>query len=76
MYTMSTLYKKIFFTFLPIMVFGIFSVASASESIGTINTSNYTAQVCEDTLCTETSTSPVNFGNFTTNTSYNVWSTR
>ncbi len=72
MYTMSTLYKKIFFTFLPIMVFGIFSVASASESIGTINTSNYTAQVCEDTLCTETSTSPVNFGNFTTNTSYNV----
>ena len=50
-----------------------FSFTYASTTNGTINSSFYTANLCEDTpACSVTSTSPINFGYFTTESAYNV----
>ncbi len=65
--------KKLFLSFsLLVLLGGLFSIAQASTTNGTIESGNHTAQVCEDTSCTVTSTSPVNFGYFTTSSASNV----
>ncbi len=45
---------------------------SCDAEAGSISASSYTAQVCENTACTVTSTSPVNFGVFATTPASNV----
>ncbi len=63
---MRSSYKKYFkYLFLLTLVCGSFRV-SASIVNGTIDQTNHNAQVCENAPCTTTSTSPVNFGYFTT----------
>lgn len=66
-------FKTTFFkyVFLLLLVGGA-SYAHASIIRGAIDSTYYTAQVCEDTSCTVTSTSPVNFGHFTTAATSNV----
>ncbi len=59
------------YIFLLILVGGAFQV-DASIISGSIDSSNYTAQICENTLCTVTDSSTVNFGNFTTQSAYDV----
>ncbi len=46
--------------------------AHASIIDGTIDSAFHTVQVCEDTTCPVTATSPVNFGYFTTSPSSNI----
>jgi hypothetical protein len=60
-------YLKYFFAFILIASF-----TSALANTGTISSSHYIAQVCEDVSCTVSSTSPVNFGYFTSTPSSNV----
>ncbi|MDE2030786.1 MAG: carboxypeptidase regulatory-like domain-containing protein [Patescibacteria group bacterium] len=51
---------------LLIILFSIAFQANASIINGSISTSHYTAQVCETASCAVSTTSPVNFGNFST----------
>jgi len=69
MYLKILKYSK--YLLLLILISGAFQV-NASAISGTIDSTNYIVQVCEDTSCTETSTSSLNFGNFTTSPSSNV----
>lgn len=69
---MSKPLKNIFKFAAIIVAVLVFFQAYASDTVGTISSTNHTAQVCEDTNCTVTSTSPVNFGYFTNNPSSNV----
>ncbi|MEA2112671.1 MAG: carboxypeptidase-like regulatory domain-containing protein [Patescibacteria group bacterium] len=64
--------KKVIKYFLILAPIFFFGVVNASETVGTIDSSYHTAQVCENTACTVTSTSGINFGYFTTSTSSNV----
>ncbi len=62
---MKVIYKTYLkYLFLFILLCGSFTV-SASIISGTIDQTNRNAQVCENILCSITSTSPVNFGFFT-----------
>lgn len=63
-------YKKYLkYIFIVIFVCGSFRV---SASTGVIDSISHTAQICENSSCTISSTSPVNFGYFTTASSSNV----
>jgi len=70
-YMYKTLIKKRFLAGTIIIFCSFFSyqIASASPD-GYISTTNYQAQVCENAECIETSTSAINFGNFSTNIDY------
>jgi hypothetical protein len=59
------------YVLLLVLAFGA-SYAHASIIRGTIDPAHYTAQVCEDEACTVTTTSPVNFGYFTTAFASNI----
>jgi hypothetical protein len=63
--------KTLKYLFLSLILIGAIHVR-ASIIDGTINSSNHTAQVCENIACSVTATSPVNFGYFTNSTSSNV----
>lgn len=69
---MHLTFKKFLKYFLLIILISSAFKIQASIISGSIDDINYTAQVCETTDCTITSTSPVNFGNFTTSPSSNV----
>lgn len=67
------IHNKKFYIYI-VIVFILFCAhqAQATEDDGTMVSSSYTAQLCEDETCVVTSTSPVNFGYFTNVPAYNV----
>jgi hypothetical protein len=63
--------KNKFLIIIAVFLLSVIAV-KASTTNGSIDSSYYTAQVCEDVTCAVSSTSPVNFGKFTTLSNYNV----
>ncbi len=54
-----------FIFFVSLLFFSISHPAFAAINSSGVSSSSHTAQVCENTSCTVTSTSPINFGYFT-----------
>lgn len=65
--------KKTHYKFILLLSFFMLgNISIAYADIGNISGTSHTAQVCENTDCTVTATSAVNFGKFSTNSDYNV----
>ncbi len=64
--------SKIVSFFVVILLLTFFNTLNASETSGTILSSYSTANLCEDSLCSATATSSINFGSFTTQSARNV----